>query len=177
MQLFLQRGGGSVFSTWRGRETHPSTPSRCTETSRGTEGGHSLQSFYMQDIGARQVTLPLGPCCSGKHRRQQLLSQQGCRERPLQRHRDSQPTAELQQMLLMQSAVLGILNRLGKLLPEVKQFGILLGPRLDHLTLINPSNLSLINLGSLQPSAGRSFPCRKVEQAWGCREENLPCDH
>lgn len=88
----LERGGGSVFSTWRGRETHPSTPSRCTETSRGT-GGHSLQSFNMQDSSARQVTLPLGPCCSGKHRRQQLLSQQGCRERPLQRHRDSQPTA------------------------------------------------------------------------------------
>lgn len=84
---------------------------------------------------------------------------------------------QLQQMLVMQSAGLEILNRLGKLLPEVKQFGILLVPRLDHLILINPSNLSLINLGSLQPSAERSFPSRQVEQAWGCREENLPCDH
>lgn len=57
---------------------------------------------------------------------------------------------QLQQMLVMQSAGLEILNRLGKLLPEVKQFGILLVPRLDHRILINPSNLSLINLGSLQ---------------------------
>lgn len=59
MQLFLQARSLECFVDHRGKE-EPSI--RCTETSRATGRGHSLQSFNMQDILPRSnavlVSLP-----------------------------------------------------------------------------------------------------------------------
>lgn len=77
-----QRGENVVFPSPRGRDTHPSTSIRCSEISSSTEGGYSLQSFNIQVISARDITLSLGASCSRKQRRQQLPQQQGLRDIP-----------------------------------------------------------------------------------------------
>lgn len=77
-----QRGENVGFPPPRGRDTHPSTSTRCSEISSSTEGEYSLQSFNIQVISARDVTLPLGPSRSRKQRRQQLPSWQGLRGIP-----------------------------------------------------------------------------------------------
>lgn len=80
----LKQGVENVFSTTWGRETHPSMPIRCTETSSATGRGHSLSicSHSICKTYCQGVTPSLCPCHSRKHRKQQLQSQQGHREHP-----------------------------------------------------------------------------------------------
>ena len=102
-------------------EIHPSTPIRCSEVSRSTEAGYSLQSLIVQDASAREGRPPLGPCRSGKHWKQQLLSQQGLGEHP---RNDTWPRnqQESPQTVVLGSPAQEICNRLDKPLPGTKLF-------------------------------------------------------